>query len=233
MTHDGAKKRAAEAAVDECLKDGQKVGLGTGSTAVWAVRRIGQLLEDGAVRDIRAVATSSQSLLEAQQLGIPLRSINDPEIGGTLDVAFDGADEVDGDGNITKGGGGALLMEKIIAYASSTVVIVVDSSKLVDRLGISFPVPVEVLQEARIPVTNAIERLGGRAVPREAVRKMGLVITDNGNALLDVTFPSPIDPVAMECELSAIPGVIENGLFTHVRPVVFVGGESEVKRLTW
>jgi len=216
------KKAAGDAAAAR-VENGMKVGMGTGSTAVWAIRGIGKRLASGEVHDVVAVATSSQSEMECQKLGIPLRSMNDPEINGRLDLTIDGADEIDGDLNLTKGGGGALLIEKIVAYSSEAMIVVVDYSKLVANLGLVFPVPLEVLPLARVPVLRAIELLGGQPAVRMAERKMGAVITDNGNIIVDVRFPEAINPVEMETRLGQIPGVLGNGLFTQVHPTVIVG----------
>ncbi|MCF7929335.1 MAG: ribose-5-phosphate isomerase RpiA [Spirochaetales bacterium] len=220
------KELVGQHAVDELVRSGMKVGLGTGSTAVWAVRRLGRLLQEGSLRDILAVATSSQTEMECQKLGIPLRNMNDPEIDGRIDVVIDGADEVDPQLNLTKGGGGALLREKVVAYAAGRVGIITDPSKIADRLGLNFPVPVEVVPMARLPVTRSLEAIGGKPEVRMAQRKMGAVITDNGNILLDVTFPEPFDPPLMERRINEIPGVVENGLFCGIEPVVYVGKES-------
>ncbi|MFO8065368.1 MAG: ribose 5-phosphate isomerase A, partial [Spirochaetia bacterium] len=132
------KQAVGERAAEQFVSSGMRVGLGTGSTAVHAIRRLGTLLAEGSVSDIKGVATSSQSLLEAQAAGIPVFTIDDPLIDGELDLTIDGADEVDGDRNLTKGGGGALLMEKIVDYATKRVVIVCDEAKLVDNLGLIF-----------------------------------------------------------------------------------------------
>jgi ribose 5-phosphate isomerase A len=211
-----------------------KVGLGTGSTAVWAVRRLGELLASGKLRDILAVATSSQTEIECQAAGIPLGSLNDPEISGSLDLAIDGADEVDENLNLTKGGGGALLIEKIVAYSAKKFIVVVDSSKLVKNLGLAFPVPTEILREARVSAAKAFAELGARAELRMAVKKMGAVITDNGNLLLDLKFDTPFDPREMEITLSRIPGVLGNGIFsrnvTQVLAAYPDGGIRQLKK---
>ncbi len=223
MNRTDAKRAVGRAAVDRYVQSGMKIGMGTGSTAVWAIRRIGELLQTGELTGIVGVPTSSQSELECQSLGIPLRTMNDPEIAGSLDLTFDGADEIDPQLNLVKGGGAALLVEKIVAYASGRVVIVADSGKLVENLGIRFPVPLEVLSQARVPVLRALERLGGRPEVREAERKMGAVITDNGNIVVDVYFTDPFVPSEMERDLSAIPGVLGNGIFSRTRPDVLIG----------
>ncbi len=217
------KKEVGFAAADEYIKSGMKIGLGTGTTAIWCARRVGELMRQGKLRNILAVPTSSQTELECQQLGIPLRSLNDPEIAGELDITVDGADEVDSDLCLTKGGGGALLIEKIVAYASKRFIVVVDSKKLVSHLGITFPIPTEVLRLARVPAEKAFTLLGAQPEVRLAVKKMGPVITDNGNILLDLTFKSPFDPRKMEVDLSLIPGVLGNGIFARCKPEVLVG----------
>ena len=208
------KEAAARAAVDSLVCSGMKLGLGTGSTAVHVIRRVGELLARGELKDIHAFATSFQSEIECEKLGIPVFPLNSRELSGGLDLTIDGADEVDPRSRLIKGGGGALLIEKIAAYASASYAIVVDESKLVENLGVRFPVPVEVIPEARVTAALALEKLGAQAALREAVRKAGPVVTDHGNLILDIRFAAPQDPVFLEAELNRIPGVVENGFFT-------------------
>jgi len=230
------KEMVAATAVDVLVKSGMKLGLGTGSTAIPAVRRIGALLARGELKNIRAVPTSFQTTIECENLGIPIFTLNSGEINGKLDLTIDGADEVDLCNRCIKGGGGALLLEKIIAYASDKYAIVVDETKIVYNLGLKFPVPVEVIPEARIPVTRSLGKLGAEVKLREAVRKAGPVITDHGNFLLDILFGEAFDPSVLETEINRIPGVVENGLFTGpadrtLRPAVFIGyGNGKVER---
>ena len=237
MDQSAVKEMAARAAVETLVKSGMKLGLGTGSTAILAVRQIGALFAEGKLNGILAVSTSFQASIECEKWGIPLFSLNSREIGGTLDLTIDGADEADPKNRLIKGGGGALLLEKIVAYASASYAIVLDETKLVEDLGIKFPVPVEVIPDARVPVTMTLKKFGAEVVLREAVRKAGPVITDRGNLLLDMRFNSPQNPSALEAELNRIPGVVENGFFTgpHDRrlvPTVFIGktdGTVEVR----
>ncbi|MDR2051772.1 MAG: ribose-5-phosphate isomerase RpiA [Treponema sp.] len=222
MDQQDMKVMVGNRAADLLVKDGMKLGLGTGSTAVHTVRRVGMLLQEGKLRNIKAVPTSFQTTIECEKMGIPLYTLNSREIGGQLDLAIDGADEVDTRNYCTKGGGAALLLEKIIAYASLSYALVIDESKAVEHLGLSFPIPVEVIPEARLVVSRALEELGADVALREAVRKAGPVITDKGNLILDTRFKSPVDPAAMETEINRIAGVVENGFFTRIKPVVFI-----------
>jgi ribose 5-phosphate isomerase A len=226
------KAAVGKAAADGLVKSGMKLGLGTGSTAIHVIRRVGELLKEGRLKDIRAFATSFQSQIECERLGIPAFALNSPELGGVLDLTIDGADEVDRENRLIKGGGGALLVEKLAAYNSAAYAVVADEKKLVEHLALAFPLPVEVIPEARIPVTAALEKTGARVRLREAVRKAGPVITEHGNLLLDILFQTPVDPGALETELNQIPGVVENGFFTRLRPVVYIvrsGGALEVR----
>ncbi|MDR0689848.1 MAG: ribose-5-phosphate isomerase RpiA [Spirochaetaceae bacterium] len=223
MDQGSVKELVGKTAVETMVKSGMKLGLGTGSTAMPAVRHVGLLLQQGALKDIRAVPTSFQTSIECEKWGIPLFSLNSTEIRGELDLTIDGADEVDPRGYCIKGGGGALMVEKVTAYASKAYVIVVDETKVVENLGLKFPLPIEVIPEARVSVSLALEAFGGELVLREAVRKAGPVITEHGNLLLDLRFKHPVDPVLLETELNRIPGIVENGFFTRLTPRVLVG----------
>jgi len=226
------KKLVGRNAAERYCRSGMKIGMGTGSTAVWAIRRIGELMESGKLTDIIGVPTSSQSELECERAGIPVRTMNDRYIDGKLDLTIDGADEVDQVKALTKGGGGALLIEKVCAYNSDRVVIVIDERKVVAHLGKSFPIPLEVISAARIPVTRALERHGFEVVLREAERKMGAVITDNGNMLLDVRLSDDRSAGELEKLFCGIPGIAENGVFSRLEPIVLIGkGDGSVETL--
>jgi ribose 5-phosphate isomerase A len=221
-TNSHMKAAAGKAAVDDLVKSGMKLGLGTGSTAIHAIRRVGELLARGELKDICAFATSFQAEIACEKLGIPFYPLNSRELSGGLDLTIDGADEVDPENRLIKGGGGALLIEKITAYASGFYAITVDEAKLTGSLGTGFPVPVEVIPEARVTVAKALTALGAAAELREALRKAGPVITEHGNLLLDIRFAAPVDPAAMEREINFIPGVVENGFFTRKHPVIYI-----------
>jgi ribose 5-phosphate isomerase A len=218
-----AKEAAGRTAVDALVKSGMKLGLGTGSTAIHVIRRVGELLSRGTLRDIGVFATSFQTEIECENLGIPFYPLNSRELSGGLDLTIDGADEVDPQNRLIKGGGGALLIEKIAAYSSSAFAVTVDGSKIVDTLGTGFPVPVEAVPEARVSAARALEAMGAVVTLREAVRKAGPVITEHGNLILDIRFAAPVDPEVTECGINQIPGVVENGFFTCIRPSVFIG----------
>jgi ribose 5-phosphate isomerase A len=216
------KEKIGHAAVDTMVKSGMKLGLGTGSTAIHAVRRVGELLAKGELKDISVFATSFQTEIECERLNIPVYTLNSRQLSGGLDLTIDGADEVDPQNNLIKGGGGAHLIEKLAAYSSTSFAAIVDDSKIVEHLGIKFPVPVEVVPESRMQVTRQLDKMGAAVMLREAVRKAGPVITEHGNLILDIRFSSPVDPVLLETEINRIPGVVENGFFTRNPPVIFI-----------
>ena len=236
MTQSEQKELVASTAVDTLINEGKifsgmKIGLGTGSTAIPAVKHLAKRINDGTLKAIKAVVTSFGTQNLCEELNIPVYSMNDKVIGGHLDLAIDGADEVDPDNNVIKGGGAALLREKIVAYNSTLFVVVADSTKIVDSLGTKFPLPVEIVGEARVPVKKALNSIGAECVLREGVRKCGPVITDNGNQILDILWKSPVNPAEMEDKINSIVGVVENGFFTKNKPVVFTfDGSKVIKR---
>ena len=213
------KQEVGKAAADR-VQSGSVVGLGTGSTTAYTIQFLGDRLKSGELKDIVGIPTSFQAEVLAKQYGIPLTTLDATD---HIDIAIDGADEVDPQRNLIKGGGAAHTREKIVDSLASQFIVVVDSSKLVDRLGSSFPVPVEVIPMAIAPVMRAIEKLGGKPELRMGVRKAGPVITDQGNMVIDVRFDTIDNPAELEKTLNNIPGVLENGIFVGVTDLVLVG----------
>lgn len=230
---------AARTAVETLVKNGlifsgMKIGLGTGSTALPAVKRLAEYIADGTLKNIKAVATSFQTENACIDWNVPVFSFKDRAIDGELDLAVDGADEIDLENNCIKGGGAALLREKIVAYNAKKFVIVADSSKAVKTLGTKFALPVEIIPEAYVPVKKALEKLGAKVALREGVRKCGPVITDNGNQIVDCLWENPVDPARMEDLIDGITGVVEVGFFTKNKPIAFIGkddGTVEIRGL--
>lgn len=226
------KQQVGKAAADR-VQSGTIVGLGTGSTTAYALQYLGERLKSGDLKDIKGVPTSFQAEVLAKQYGIPLTTLDDVD---HIDVAIDGADEVDPNKNLIKGGGAAHTREKIVDALAEQFIVVVDSTKLVDRLGSTFLLPVEVIPMAISPVMRAIEKLGGKPELRMGVKKAGPVITDQGNMVIDVKFDSIDDPAGLEKTLNNIPGVLENGLFVGVADIILVGeikdGEPTVREIS-
>lgn len=226
------KQYVGKAAADR-VKSGSIVGLGTGSTTAYAIQYIGERLKSGELQDIKGVPTSFQATVLAKEYGIPLTTLDEID---HMDIAIDGADEVDPNKNLIKGGGAAHTREKIVDCLADVFVVVVDSSKLVDKLGSTFLLPVEVLPMAMTPVMKAIEKLGGKPTLRMGVKKAGPVVTDQGNLVIDVKFDSIENPAELEKTLNNIPGVLENGLFVGVADIILVGevinGEAKVREIS-
>ncbi len=217
---DRMKQAVAEAAVEQ-IQSGMVVGLGSGSTAALMIQGLGAKLKRSELTDIVGVTTSFQGEVLAAELGIPLKSLNAIE---RIDLAIDGADEVDPSFQLIKGGGACHVQEKLVARRAERFVVVVDATKLVDTLNLGFLLPVEVLPGAWRQVQAELAALGGNADLRMAVRKAGPVVTDQGNLVLDVKFAGGItDPVALEKEINNLPGVLENGLFVNLTDPVLVG----------
>jgi ribose 5-phosphate isomerase A len=166
------------------------------------------------------VPTSFQAEVLAREYGIPLTTLDAID---HIDIAIDGADEVDPQKNLIKGGGAAHTREKIVDALANSFIVVVDSGKLVDKLGSTFLLPVEVIPMARTPVMRALEKLGGQPTLRMGVKKAGPVVTDQGNLVIDVKFAAIDNPAELEKTINNIPGVLENGLFVGVTDVVLVG----------
>ncbi|HAM45045.1 MAG TPA: ribose 5-phosphate isomerase A [Propionibacteriaceae bacterium] len=210
------------------VQDGAIVGLGSGSTAAFATRELGRRVREEGL-SIVGVPTSFSASMLARELGIPIRTLDDVE---HIDIAIDGADEVDPDLNLIKGGGAAHTREKVIDYLAELFIVVVDETKLVQHLGETFPVPVEVIPMAVAPVIRQLRALGGSPEVRRAVKKDGPVISDQGNFIVDVRFDAIGDPQAMEIAMNRIPGVVENGIFTGVTDIVLVGmADGSVRRI--
>ncbi len=214
------KQAVAKAAID-LIDDGMVLGLGSGSTAALMIQELGEKLSKGELKEIVGVTTSFQGEVLAAQLGIPLKSLSSVS---RIDLAIDGADEVDPNFQLIKGGGACHVQEKLVAKLAKKFVVVVDSSKIVNKLNIGFQLPVEVIPNAWQLVRNQLQDLGGVAELRMAKRKAGPIVTDQGNLILDVTFKDGIlDPQDIESQINNIPGVLENGLFVNMTDEVLVG----------
>lgn len=220
------KQQAARYAVG-FVESGMVVGLGHGSTAILALRCIAQLLREGRLRDILGVPCSLQVEEESRRLGIPLTTLNEHSL---VDLTIDGADEVDPELNLIKGGGGALLREKVVAQASRREIIVVDESKLSPTLGIHRPVPVEVIPFGWRSQAAYLESLGARPVLR--LNENGTPFkTDQGNLILDCHFGPISDPAQLAARLSQRAGIVEHGLFLGLATDVIVAGVEGIRHL--
>ncbi|ADO77404.1 ribose-5-phosphate isomerase RpiA [Halanaerobium praevalens] len=210
-----AKKLTGEKATDY-IKDGMIIGLGTGSTAYYAIKKVGEMVRNGL--KIKAVPTSKETADLALSEGIELIDLAEAK---SLDLTIDGADEVDPDFNLIKGGGGALLREKIVASATDKLIIVVDESKLVDNLGSTFKLPIEVTPFSWKYTQQMIEKF---SCDSEIRKEAGEIYkTDNGNYILDCDFGKIEDPIKITTELNKLPGVVENGIFAEMAEIVIVG----------
>ena len=221
-----AKKQVASEAVKH-VKDNFIVGLGSGSTAAYVIHNIGQMIRQDGLK-ILGIPSSSQAMLLAVRSGIPLTTLDEHPI---IDLAIDGADEVDSKLDMIKGGGGALTREKIVASAAKKVVIVADETKLVQKLGTTFRVPIEVLPFALGTVTKSIKELGGDPILREGKGKVGAVVTDNGNYIVDVDFGPIDDAEDLNKGLKFISGVIETGIFLDMADIVYLGKKEQIIKL--
>jgi ribose 5-phosphate isomerase A len=220
------KQEAAEFAV-QFIQSGMTVGLGTGSTAIFATRRIAELMHGGKLRQIVAFATSKVMWQEAVKLGIPMLTEDMPQ---GIDLTIDGADEVDPRLNLIKGGGGALLREKIVAQASRREIIIVDESKLSPQLGTHWPVPVEVLPYGWQSQARFLESLGAEIVVRQTPDGGGFR-TDQGNIILDSRFGPIADLEGLALKLEARAGIVEHGLFLNLAQDVIVAGSEGIRHL--
>lgn len=231
LTRDIKRTVGIEAA--RLVGHGDVVGLGTGSTAEFMIEELGRRVREEQL-DIVGIPTSFDASALARGSGIPTGALDDVE---RVDIALDGADEIDPAMNLIKGRGAAHLREKIVDGMAERFIVIVDESKLVERLGTKSPVPLEVLPMAVQPVMRAVESMGGEPVLRMAVHKDGPVITDQGNMVVDARFAGIDDPGGLERALNNIPGILENGLFVGLATEVLVGrisgeGRIEVERRT-
>jgi len=217
------KQMAGERAAD-FVQSGMVVGLGTGSTAIHAVIKIGRLLREAKLKDIVGIPTSAGTERVAREWRIPLTNLQDHP---GIDLTIDGADEVDPDRNMIKGGGGALLREKIVAHVSQHKIIVVDLSKLVDTLGSHFPLPVEVIPFGWNICARDLRQLG--LEPQIRMAGSDPYVTDEGNYILDCKVPPHPDVARLEREINDIPGVAENGFFIQCADLVIIGSPDGVR----
>ena len=220
------KQMAAERAV-EYVESGMVVGLGHGSTAILAVRRLAELLHTKHIRNIVCIPCSTQTESEARELGIQLTTLEEhPEV----DLTIDGADEVDPNLDLIKGGGGALLHEKIVAQASRREMIIVDETKLSPALGMKWPVPVEVIPFGWGSQAEFLKSLGATVNPRRETGET-LFKTDQGNLILDCNFGPIPEPALLAYELAGRVGIVEHGMFLGLATDVIVAGQEGIRHL--
>jgi len=220
------KRRAADAAVEQ-IRDGMVLGLGSGSTVAHALQRLAELLQAGKIDNVCGVPSSIQTEKQARQLGIPLTSLDRHPI---LDLTIDGADEVDPELNLIKGGGGALLREKILTQASRRTVFIVDQSKLSPRLGSHWPLPVEVIDFAVKSIENYLTSIGA-SVELRRTAKGNPFRTDQNNVILDANFGPIENPRMLATKLADRAGIVAHGLFLNMADEVIVAEEHAVRRL--
>ena len=222
-----AKRKAALEAVKH-VKDQTIIGLGSGTTIAFAIEAIGEKIKIENL-NVKGIPTSYQAFQLAVKHGIPVTTLEEHPV---IDLTIDGADQVDPNLNLIKGMGAALAREKIVASASKQNIIVADESKRVKALGEKdHPVPIEVLPFANVHVQRRIGLIGGKAVLREGKGKLGPVITDNGNMVIDVVFGEINDPTVLGIKLKMIPGVLETGLFVGLGDIVYFGSSSSVEKV--
>ena len=214
------KQAVAQAAVDQ-IENGMILGLGSGSTAALMIEALAVKIKSGEIKDVVGVTTSFQGEVLASELGIPLKSLSSVS---EIDLAIDGADEVDPKFQLIKGGGACHVQEKLVAALAEKFIVVVDSTKLVQKLNLDFKLPVEVLPSAWKQVQKTLKNLEGEGNLRMAQKKAGPIVTDQGNLILDLTFRNGIhQPELLESQINNIPGVLENGLFVNLTDQVLVG----------
>ena len=218
------KKMAAYEAAKE-IKDGQIIGLGTGSTTHYFIEKIGMRIKEEKI-SIMGVPTSYHSFMLAKEWKIPVTTLEEHNI----DIAVDGADEIDPDFNLIKGGGGAHTLEKIVDYSADKLIIIADDSKVVDKLG-TFPVPLEIIPQSNKLVFDSLKDMGADPELRLATGKDGPVISDSGNFIIDANFYEIDNPIQLEKDLNSIPGVVENGIFSQMVDKVILGTSKGIEVL--
>lgn len=224
MTQQDVWKQLAANAAAQLVEDGMIIGLGTGTTANYLIESLAQRMREG-LRIVGAVSSSQASSDLAASLGIP---ITDLDTYPALDLYIDGADEIDPQLQLIKGAGGALLREKVVATASRRFIVIADITKQVPQLGHTFPIPVETVPFAIMPVRKQLERFGASVQLRQ--RAGAPFITDNHNLILDCTFPGGIsDPVVLDARLHSVVGVVETGLFLNIAQQAIIGGPEGVQ----
>lgn len=210
------------------VSSGQALGLGSGSTVAIFARLLGQEVRSRAL-DVKVIPSSHQAYYLAVENGLEIATLDEF---ANPDIAVDGADQIDRRLNMIKGGGGALTREKIVDTASKFVVIVVDESKLVESLGVGFPVPIEVIPMAAPVLAKRVAEMGGRGRLRTGSGKVGPVVTDNGNFIIDADFGTIGDPARLERELKLLAGVVEVGIFSGIADLAYVAGRDGVRALS-
>jgi ribose 5-phosphate isomerase A len=220
LEHEDMKKIAAEKAVER-VEDGMLIGIGTGSTVEFAIKKLGEMVKSDL--KIEGIPTSMRTKKQAKECGIPLVDLNEYN---EIDLTIDGADEVDSYLNLIKGGGGALTREKIIAYHSKKVIIIVDESKIVKKLGVGVPIPVEVTKFGWKATKKSLEEIKCTSELRKIMDEV--YITDNSNYILDCDFGKIDEPEVLENQINSIPGVVENGLFIGLADEVIVGSKQGI-----
>ncbi len=223
-----AKIRAAEKGVSH-IKSNMIIGIGSGSTASEGIRIIGEKMASGELENIRAVPTSYQAIQEAVKAHIPLTTLDEYPV---LDFGFDGADQIDQELNAIKGGGGALLREKIVASCCREYILIADQTKVSDVLGRDQPVYLEIHPMAVMPVCKKLRNMGAKPTVRQAVGKLGPVVTDNGNNLIDADFGAIHNPGYLNARLHSVQGVMETGLFIGYAKIAYIGTKGGVKTMT-
>ena len=222
-----AKRRASLKAVEH-VKDGYVVGLGSGSTAAYAIKEIGRKLRAGELTDILGIPTSHQAAMVAVEAGVPLTTLYEhPDV----DVAIDGADQIDPELNLIKGLGAALTREKVVAESARLFIVVADERKLVELLGGECPVPLEVLPFAVPRVLRELRKTALKAEVRHGTGKVGPIVTDNGNFIVDAYFDRIDNPEKLHTKLKIITGVVETGIFPGMAKIAYIGTEKNVKKM--